>query len=409
MLKIILQLATIVYICARCSGMNNGVARTPPMGWLAWERFRCVIDCKTYPDSCISEKLFTDMADRLVEDGWKDVGYKLVNIDDCWSSKQRNDVNELEPDPERFPSGIPYLANYMHMRGLKLGIYGDYGTLTCGGYPGSMGYEKVDAQTFARWGVDMLKFDGCYSNSTQQEIGYPLMSKELNMTGRHMIYSCSWPAYQGGLPPKVDYKLLGEICNLWRNYGDIQDSFESVMTIINWWGDNQDVLIPAAGPGMWNDPDMLIGGDFSLSYDEARLQFGMWAIIAAPLFISVDLRTMDPKFRSILQNEQVISVNQDPLGIQGRRVKMDKTNVQLWVRPLVGEEQAIAIFSTRTDGVPYEYYFTLSDLGIQKPASEYLMTDILDGTEQKVVEYTDTLSADVNPNGIRMFRAIPLK
>uniref|UniRef100_A0A668SV50 Alpha-galactosidase n=1 Tax=Oreochromis aureus TaxID=47969 RepID=A0A668SV50_OREAU len=238
--------------------LDNGLMRTPPMGWLAWERYRCDIDCENDPKNCISENLFMDMADRLAEDGWKELGYVYVNIDDCWSSKQRDDQGRLQPDPKRFPGGIQKLARYLHDRGLKLGIYGDMGKLTCGGYPGTpLDKIELDAQTFADWEVDMFKYDGCYSNATEQEQGYPLMSKALNATGRPIGYSCSWPAYQGGLPPKVNYTQLGEICNLWRNYGDIQDSWDSVLNIVDWFFENQDVLTPAAGPGRWNDPDMV--------------------------------------------------------------------------------------------------------------------------------------------------------
>uniref|UniRef100_A0A3Q4I1U0 Alpha-galactosidase n=1 Tax=Neolamprologus brichardi TaxID=32507 RepID=A0A3Q4I1U0_NEOBR len=205
-----------------------------------------------------SENLFTDMADRLAEDGWKELGYVYVNIDDCWSSKQRDNQGRLQPDPKRFPGGIKKLAHYLHNRGLKLGIYGDMGKLTCRGYPGTpLDKIELDAQTFADWEVDMFKYDGCYSNATEQELGYPLMSKALNATGRPIGYSCSWPAYQGGLPPKVNYTQLGEICNLWRNYDDIQDSWDSVLNIVDWFSENQDVLTPAAGPGRWNDPDMV--------------------------------------------------------------------------------------------------------------------------------------------------------
>ncbi|KAM7182465.1 alpha-N-acetylgalactosaminidase isoform 2-T2 [Macrochelys suwanniensis] len=237
--------------------LENGLMRAPPMGWLAWERFRCNIDCKTDPDNCISEKLFVDMVDRLADDGWKELGYVYVNIDDCWMAKKRDAMGQLIPDPERFPRGIKALADYAHSRGLKLGIYGDMGTYTCGGYPGTtLDRVEQDALTFAEWGVDMLKLDGCYSSEEEQAQGYPKMAMALNATGRPIAYSCSWPAYQGGLPPKVNYTLLANICNLWRNYGDIQDSWNSILSIVDWFSANQDVLQPVSGPGHWNDPDM---------------------------------------------------------------------------------------------------------------------------------------------------------
>uniref|UniRef100_A0A674ED32 Alpha-galactosidase n=1 Tax=Salmo trutta TaxID=8032 RepID=A0A674ED32_SALTR len=228
--------------------------RTPPMGWMSWERFHCNIDCENDPKNCISENLFRGMADRLAEDGWKEMGYDHVMIDDCWSSMLRDKDGRLQPDPQRFPGGIAKLARYLHNRGLKLGIYGDLGTHTCGGYPGTtLDKIETDAQMFASWGVDFLKLDGCYSNEEEQQKGYPLMSKALNATGRPIGYSCSWPAYRGGLLPSVNYTLLGEICNLWRNYDDIQDSWDSVQEITDWFFDNQEIL----QPGRWNDPDMV--------------------------------------------------------------------------------------------------------------------------------------------------------
>ncbi|XP_069087268.1 alpha-N-acetylgalactosaminidase isoform X3 [Pleurodeles waltl] len=237
--------------------LENGLLRTPPMGWLAWERFRCNVDCKNDPTNCISEELFLDMADRLVADGWRELGYIYVNIDDCWMAPQRDEQGRVTPDPDRFPGGIKALADYMHSRGLKLGIYSDLGDKTCAGYPGTpLDKVELDAFTFAEWGIDMVKLDGCHSTAREQYEGYSRMSRALLGTGRPIAFSCSWPAYRGGLPPKVDYKLLGKICNMWRNFDDITDSWNSILKIVDWYALHQDVLQPVAGPGHWNDPDM---------------------------------------------------------------------------------------------------------------------------------------------------------
>ncbi|XP_061609779.1 alpha-N-acetylgalactosaminidase [Phyllopteryx taeniolatus] len=380
--------------------LDNGLMRTPPMGWLAWERFRCHIDCEHDPKNCISEKLFTDMADRLAEDGWRELGYVYVNIDDCWASMQRDERGRLQADPKRFPGGIRRLSRYMHDRGLKLGIYGDMGTHTCGGYPGTpLEKIEVDAQTFADWEVDMLKFDGCYSNATEQEQGYPRMSKALNATGRPIGYSCSWPAYQGGLPPKVNYGLLAKICNLWRNYGDIQDSWESMLNIVDWFFENQEVLIAAAGPGRWNDPDMLIIGDFGLSMEQSRSQMALWAIMAAPLFMSNDLRTIGSGARSILQNKMAISINQDGLGLQGRRILKEKSGIEVFWRPLSNEASTLVFFSRRND-MPYRYQTSLSKLNYT--TGSYKVKDVFSG---KTVTLKDSSSfvVSVNPTGVVMW------
>lgn len=380
--------------------LDNGLMMTPPMGWLAWERFRCDIDCVNDPKNCISEKLFMDMADRLSEDGWRELGYVYVNIDDCWSSMERDKDGRLQADPKRFPGGIKKLAQYMHDRGLKLGIYGDMGTHTCGGYPGTpLDKIKLDAQTFADWDVDMFKYDGCYSNATEQEQGYPLMSKALNATGRPIAYSCSWPAYQGGLPPKVNYTQLGEICNLWRNYGDIQDSWDSVMAIADWFFENQEVLIPAAGPGRWNDPDMLIIGDFGLSMDQSRSQMALWAVMAAPLFMSNDLRTISSGARAILQNKMIINISQDPLGIQGRRILKEKSGVQIFWRPLSKNASALVFLSRRVD-MPYRYKTSLSKLNYT--TGSYKVTEVYTYKTMTLKDSTEFV-VSLNPSGVVMW------
>nr|XP_016794794.2 alpha-N-acetylgalactosaminidase isoform X6 [Pan troglodytes] len=357
--------------------LDNGLLQTPPMGWLAWERFRCNINCDEDPKNCISERLFMEMADRMAQDGWRDMGYTYLNIDDCWIGG-RDASGCLMPDPKRFPHGIPFLADYVHSLGLKLGIYADMGNFTCMGYPGTT-LDKVvqDAQTFAEWKVDMLKLDGCFSTPEERAQGYPKMAAALNATGRPIAFSCSWPAYEGGLPPRVNYSLLADICNLWRNYDDIQDSWWSVLSILNWFVEHQDILQPVAGPGHWNDPDMarlgeegsrsssglfltsasqsagiykhepphlaicpppyrrllflmenkklmlrwkLLIGNFGLSLEQSRAQMALWTVLAAPLLMSTDLRTISAQNMDILQNPLMIKINQDPLGIQGRRI-----------------------------------------------------------------------------------------
>ncbi|XP_034018341.1 alpha-N-acetylgalactosaminidase [Thalassophryne amazonica] len=379
---------------------DNGLMRTPPMGWLAWERYRCNTDCENDPKNCISEKLFMDMADRLSEDGWRELGYVYINIDDCWSSMERDSQGRLQPDPKRFPGGIPKLARYVHARGLKIGIYADMGTHTCAGYPGTLpNMTEIDAQTFAEWEVDMLKLDSCYSNPVEQAEGYPRMSKALNATGRPIAYSCSWPAYQGGLPPMVNYTQLDQICNLWRNYGDIQDSWDSVLRIVDWFFNNQDVLVPAAGPGRWNDPDMLIIGDFGLSMEQSRSQMALWTIMAAPLFMSNDLRTISSGARAILQNPMVISINQDPLGFQGRRLLHEKSNIEVFWRFLSKNCSALVFFSRRTD-MPYRYQTSLSKLNYT--TGIYKIIDVFTGKTMTLKDSTDFV-VSVNPSGVVMW------
>ncbi|XP_067000153.2 alpha-N-acetylgalactosaminidase [Anabrus simplex] len=390
--------------------LDNGLARTPPMGWLAWERYRCIIDCKNYPDECISEKLFRDVADMLVSEGYINVGYQYVIIDDCWLASERDSNGRLQPDPERFPNGIKALADYVHSKGLKFGIYEDYGNYTCAGYPGVLGHLEIDAQTFADWDVDYVKLDGCYADPKDMNEGYPAFGQYLNATGRPMVYSCSWPVYQeeNGIPP--NFELLKQYCNLWRNYGDIDDSWDSVSDIINYYATKQDTIAQHAGPGHWNDPDMLIIGNFGLSLEQSKVQMAIWAILAAPLLMSNDLHNIRPEFKAILTNERIIEVNQDVLGIQGRRV-YQKNNIEIWTRPItpmIGEEYsyAVAFVSYRTDGTPRAVEITLQEIGLTNPTG-YVLQDLFSGDTSTDTNPSQTLRVRVNPTGVVFYKAIP--
>nr|XP_021522821.1 alpha-N-acetylgalactosaminidase [Aotus nancymaae]XP_021522822.1 alpha-N-acetylgalactosaminidase [Aotus nancymaae] len=387
--------------------LDNGLLQTPPMGWLAWERFRCNTNCDEDPKNCISEQLFMEMADRMAQDGWRDMGYTYVNIDDCWIGG-RDASGRLMPDPKRFPHGIPFLADYVHSLGLKLGIYADMGNFTCMGYPGTT-LDKVvqDAQTFAEWKVDMLKLDGCFSTDKERALGYPKMAAALNATGRPIVFSCSWPAYEGGLPPRVNYSLLVDICNLWRNYDDIQDSWQSVLSILNWFVQHQDTLQPVAGPGHWNDPDMLLIGNFGLSLEQSRAQMALWTVLAAPLFMSTDLRTISAQSMDILQNPLMIKINQDPLGIQGRRIHKEKSLIEVYMRPLSNKASALVFFSRRTD-MPYHYHSSLGQLNFNG-SMMYEAQDVYTGDIISGLQAETNFTVIINPSGVVMWYLYPIK
>ncbi|XP_075168178.1 alpha-N-acetylgalactosaminidase isoform X2 [Haematobia irritans] len=395
--------------------LENGLARTPPMGWMHWERFRCITDCKKYPDECISENLFKRTTDLLVDEGYLAAGYEYVIIDDCWLEKERDNITgKLVEDRLRFPSGLNALANYIHNRGVKFGLYQDYGTNTCAGYPGVIKHMALDAQSFADWDVDYVKLDGCYADINQMDEGYPEFGRLLNRTGRPMIYSCSWPVYQeyeGKLP---NYEALKEHCNLWRNWNDIDDSFESVAQIMDYFSKNQDRIQPHAGPGHWNDPDMLILGNYGLSYDQSKLQMAVWSILAAPLIMSNDLASVRPEIKAILQNKYVIAVDQDPLGIQGRRILL-KNKIEVWSRPITpvtsnGQySYAVAFVSRRADGAPYSIKFKLNDLNLTNPRG-YAVTDLYDNN-RFIGQFkpTSAFETRIIPNGVTFYKFTALQ
>ncbi|KPJ03256.1 Alpha-N-acetylgalactosaminidase [Papilio xuthus] len=386
-----------LWLLPSCLSLDNGLALTPPMGWLTWERFRCITDCKAYPQECISEALIKRTADIMVKEGYQAAGYNYIAIDDCWLERERDANNRMVADRHRFPSGMKALADYVHERGLKFGIYQDYGTMTCAGYPGVLGYEEIDVKTFAEWDVDYIKLDGCYVDSTKMDTGYPAFGKLLNETGRPMLYSCSWPAYQD----KPNYDSIERHCNLWRNWGDIDDSWTSVTSIMSWFANNQDELVKHAGPGHWNDPDMLIIGNFGLSLDQARVQMAVWSVLAAPLLMSVDLATIRPEFKEILLNKDIIEVDQDPLGKQGLRV-WTGSNCEIWTRELFDGSYAIAFVNLREDGAPYTLSVRAHHMKI--PNQTYKVKDLYKEEESRVFGAEDVFETRINPTGVRFYK-----
>jgi alpha-galactosidase len=317
--------------CPSSFALENGLARTPPMGWNSWNKFGCDV----------SEDLIKQMADAMVSSGMKDAGYSYVVIDDCWQVDRDKDGN-IVPDAKRFPSGMKALADYIHAKGLKFGVYSDAGTGTCQNRPGSRGYEFQDARQYAAWDVDYLKYDWCNHSTQDSQSSYGIMSEALKKSGRPIVFSlCEW----GSTKPWLWAKDIG---NLWRTTGDIADKWEGkeqsdglgVVQIL----DLQDGLESYAGPGHWNDPDMLEVGNGGLNATEARAHFSMWCLLAAPLMAGNDLRSMPADVREILTNKEVIAINQDPLGRQGRRVR-DDGDLEVWAKLLHDGSRAVALLN----------------------------------------------------------------
>ncbi|XP_059202138.1 alpha-galactosidase A isoform X2 [Centropristis striata] len=405
MFRVVCLLA-VMALWSPAEALDNGLALLPPMGWLHWERFMCNTDCDTDPDNCISERLYMQMADVMAKEGWKEAGYQYVCIDDCWPSHQRDAQGRLQADPKRFPGGIKKLADYVHSKGLKLGIYADVGKNTCAGYPGSLGYYETDAQTFADWEVDLLKFDGCYMDWKLLGEGYINMSKALNKTGRSILYSCEWPLYEWPFQ-QPNYTAIRETCNSWRNYADVYDSWSSVKSITAWTNDHEEVIVPAAGPGGWNDPDMLVIGNFGLSHDQQESQMALWAIMAAPLLVSNDLRDICPRSKELLQNRHIISISQDPLGQQGR-CTAKRDSFEVWERTLSKNRQAVAVFNKQEIGGPRR--FSLAEApGWRICDPQCNVTQVLPQYKELGVQTLQTkTSVSVNPSGTTLLTVTPI-
>jgi len=290
------------------------------MGWMSWERYRCEVDCVTKPDECISERLYKTQGELLVSHGYAAAGYDGIHVDDCWSNvyvNERDDVtHEIVANATRFPSGMKGLGDYLHSLGLRFGLYTDIGTRTCGGYVGSFDYEEVDAASFAAWGVDYIKVDGCYAKRWVYDERYARLGAAMNRTGRPITYSCSWPAYLGNDESRKPFDaMVAAGCDTWRNWSDIDNNFGSVTAIIDHWATyNKTLAAPIRG---WHDPDMILAGNdhggHMMTLQQAKIQLTVWSLVAAPLIMSNNLATVPDEYRAVLQNAAMIAIDQSSL------------------------------------------------------------------------------------------------
>ena len=346
------------------NAQSTRVAATPPMGWNSWNHF----------GDKVNDADVRAAADAMVASGMRNAGYIYVNVDDTWEGER--DAQGNIHSNSKFPD-MKALADYVHSKGLKFGIYSSPGPKTCGGYEGSYGHEQQDANAYAKWGVDYLKYDLCSYESimdmwdlnhpekpvavmtqekalTMMQQAYEKMHEALLKTHRPIVYSLC--QYGIGSVWRWGPQLGG---NLWRTTDDIRDNYRSMSLI----GFSQAGLEKYAGPGHWNDPDMLEIGNGGMTPDQYRTQMSLWAILAAPLLAGNDLSKMDATTKSILMNKEVIAIDQDRLGIQGRRI----TPLQIWMKPLRGGAKAVAIFNTVLDDQAIPITLRLQDAGFTGP------------------------------------------
>jgi alpha-galactosidase len=322
-----LSLIAFSFLITGCgsNALNHNLAPTPPMGWNSWNKFGCNI----------SFLLAREIADAMVSSGMKDAGYQYITLDDCWQLPERQN-GHLVPNPETFPNGVKPLADYLHAHGLKLGIYSDRGRFTCEKKAGSYDHESTDAQDFADWGVDYVKYDNCneamFSNQPED---YKRMRACLNNCGRPIIFSiCAW-SFQDWMPNDGD---------LWRTTGDITDKWDRFVELV----DTNQQYASYSSPSHWNDPDMLEIGNGGMTDLEYRSQFSMWAVMASPLIAGNDLRTMSPATRETLTNKEVIAIDQDPLGQQGTMVESSDKDLLVYAKNLSDAHQKAVVLFNRT-------------------------------------------------------------
>jgi alpha-galactosidase len=335
--RLLLALTALLLAVPAAAQKAEGLALTPPMGWNSWNHYGCNID----------ETLIKRTADAIVSSGLRDAGYVYVNLDDCWHGERATD-GTVRADPQRFPSGMKALGDYLHERGLKFGIYSDAGAKTCAGRPGSQGYEFQDARQYAAWGVDYVKYDWCNTGTGAAQRNpreaYGTMSRAIAATGRPMILSiCEW----GDNQPWLWAKEYGQ---LWRTTGDITNCWNCELGHGNWVShgvlrilDKQVPLRQYSGPDGWNDPDMMEVGNMA-SAAENRSHFAMWAMLAAPLIMGTDVPGMTAETRAILTNRRVIAIDQDPLGIPAMRW-FAYPDYEIWAKPLANDRWAIALLN----------------------------------------------------------------
>jgi alpha-galactosidase len=376
---LIITTCFLFFIVVSANALDNGLAKTPPMGWNSWNYFGC----------SINETVIKNIADSIVAKGLKDAGYTYVIIDDCWSAgRDKNGI--ILADKSKFPSGIKALADYIHSKGLKFGIYTDVGSKTCGGYTGSLNYEQSDANTFAEWGVDYVKEDWCNTTGLDAQTQYKIMSEALVASGRPILFSiCDW----GQSSPWLWAKDVG---NMWRTTGDIADCWGCTLSYSNGWTvllESNVNLAPYAGPGHWNDPDMLEVGNSGLTLTESRSHFSIWCMLAAPLIAGNDITTMTDSVKNILTAPEIIAIDQDSLGLQATRIR-NSGGLQVWQKPLNDGSIAVALLNTSANN--NSMFVTWNDIGLQ--AGDATVRDLWLRTD--LGTFKDTFKVAVPTHGI---------
>jgi len=352
MKKLILTLVIVASVMLAGAQKYPGLALTPPMGWNSWNTFGLEIN----------EDLIKEMADAMVETGLRDAGYVYLVLDDAWMAKERDEDGKLYGDPERFPNGMEALGAYIHSKGLKFGIYNCAGSQTCGGFPGGRGYEYIDAQTYADWGVDYLKYDWCNTEKLNAEGAYMTMRDALYATGRPIVFSiCEWGDNQ-------PWEWGENIGHLWRISGDIVNCFDCEIGHGSWssWGiwkviNMRQNIRKYAGPGHWNDLDMMEVGN-GMTDAEDRTHFAMWSLLASPLIMGNDLRSISEETLKTLGNKEVIAVNQDPLGIQGFRFS-NENQIEIWIKPLDNDEWAMTFVNMKDEPIELNFDWLKHEMG----------------------------------------------
>ena len=361
------------------SGLDNGLGKKPQMGWNSWNHYHCDVN----------QTVIEATADAFISLGLDKLGYKYVNVDDCWA-ESRDSNGMIQPDTKAFPN-FQGMIDHVHSKGLLFGLYSDAGAKTCAKRPGSQGYEENDANTYAGWKVDYLKYDNCNNNGSKPEVRYPVMRDALNKTGHPIFFSmCEW-----GVDDPATW--APEVGNSWRTTGDISDNWNSMISR----ADQNDKWAKYAAPGGWNDPDMLEIGNGKMTTVEYETHMSLWCLMKAPLLIGCDVTSMSNDTLRILGNTEVIAVNQDTKGVQGKKVKVNGTS-EVWAGPLDGGKYAVVLLNRGNSTATIEAKW--SDFGVDNSVKA-MVRDLW--KQADIGTMTGSVSSLVPSHGVMMCTLTP--
>lgn len=383
---------------------NPTLGKLPIMGWRSWQRFRCHVNCEEFPDDCLNEKNLKEIALRLAYDGWRDLGYNYLIVDDCWSALYRDpETEELQVDPVRFPNGIEFLVDFVHNLGLKFGLYANYGEFTCSGYPGSINYEYIDALTFSNWNIDLLHLDSCFgkkSNKKSTILGFQKFGEFIYKYNPNIMLSCNYRQ-----ATESDYTWLSDTCHLFKSSNEIDDSFNSVVQSVDYVGKSLDTLQNFVGDNFYYDADALLVANYGLTKWQAKTQITLWAMVSSPLMMSNDLTKIGPMYKQILTKPEILKINQ--MNHTGLRVEKITTENQdqyseidtsdllgfdFWGKVLGENQLAIAITNTRSDGNPKKYKLRVNKILYKFPEFKF--------PDNKIMYVKDVWNDAPNKSGV---------
>ncbi|XKL69292.1 hypothetical protein PGB90_007061 [Kerria lacca] len=391
---------------------QDELLHTPLMGWSSWAAFGCNPCLAYHYDKCLCQTGIETIANLLVDEGFRDVGYRYIILDDCWQDKIRDDAYRLQPNKNRFPNGMWPVVDYVHNKNLKLGIFTDLGMFSGQRFPGSKGFFKLDANTFANWGVDYIKVSAASAKKDNIESDYIEFGIYIKEANRKMIYATSWPAYLYFYEYTINYVALKNTCDTWRFYYDTGNDWSSILGVMDFYAEKQAQLRHIANDGKWNDADILAIGFDGITNDQAKAQIAVWCLIQSSLIFSTDIRKLTFEQKSILKNKEIIEIHQDISTKPGYKL-FQHNCIDVWIRTISPSSDgyfsyAIAFVNRNESSGTVIYHIELRDLGLDY-INGYEVTDVFapeNSSSRVQLMFPHTkLHAYIKPSGVAFFKA----